>query len=104
MDNSGYYNNNLYEMEQLDLNNDNRVEGNLRKDYNNSAKKQKGRTRHEILQEQAISGGYGSDGSETLSVNSAQSMQNRYNNIEILVLLYKNNLIEKINLNGGIHF
>ncbi|KAI1724565.1 c2 domain-containing protein [Ditylenchus destructor] len=36
----------------------------------------KGRSRHEILQEQSV-GGYGSDGSETLSVNSANSMQNR---------------------------
>lgn len=34
-----------------------------------------GRLKYEAMQE---SQGYGSDGSETLSVNSAQSMQNRY--------------------------
>ena len=37
-------------------------------------------TRHQELQQEAniaSAGGYGSDGSESLSVNSAQSLQNR---------------------------
>lgn len=80
---ASFYNNNnnrdeTYEIEHLD---DNEQNSRRREDYGSAIpqQQQKRRICHEILQEQAIGGGdYGSDGSETLSVNSAQSMQNRY--------------------------
>lgn len=83
----------LYEIDKIDLNNcsgrpTERRNPTRRREYGGGAAagipRNRGRaggcrTRHEILQqqEQVANAGYLSDGSETLSVNSAQSMQNR---------------------------